>query len=74
MWTTIGMGSPGGLSAYRSGYPLRTNNHAVVLTGYNPKNGAYQVSDSLAGRVWRNGKRFTSLYNVMGKQAVVLYN
>ena len=74
VWTTIGMGSPGGLSMYRSGYPLRSNNHAVVLTGYNPKTGEYQVSDSLAGRVWRNGSRFTWLYNAMGKQGVVLYN
>lgn len=72
VWTTIGMGSPGPVSHYRHGYPLRSNNHAVVLTGYNPKSGKYQVSDSLAGRVWRSGSRFTTLYNQMGKQAVVL--
>lgn len=72
VWTTIGMGSPGSVQAVKSGYPLRGNNHAVVLTGYNPKNGKYRVADSLAGKVWRNGSRFTLLYNMMGKQAVVL--
>ena len=74
VWTTIGMGRPGSVQAWRSGYPLRSNNHAVVLTGYNPKNGKYQVADSLAGTVWRNGSSFNSLYNLMGKQAVVLYD
>ena len=72
VWTTIGMGSPGGVQAVRSGYPLRNNNHAVVLTGYNPKNGKYQVADSLAGVKWRSGKAFNRLYKAMGKQAVVL--
>lgn len=72
VWTTIGMGDPGRLVTYRSGYPLRYNNHAVVLSGYNPKTGAYKVSDSLRGKVWRSSKRFTYLYNKMGKQAVVL--
>ena len=72
VWTTIGMGSPGGIQAVRSGYPLRYNNHAVVLTGYNPKNGKYQVADSLAGVKWRNGKAFNRLFKAMGKQAVVL--
>lgn len=74
VWTTIGMGSPGRLVAYRSGYPLRYNNHAVVLCGYNPTTGDYKVADSLRGTVWRKSKRFTYLYNKMGKQAVVLYN
>ena len=72
VWTTIGMGEPGDVEAYRSGYPLRSNNHTVVLTGYNPFNGSYQVADSLDGTVWRNGDRFEYLYNAMGKQAVVL--
>ncbi|MBQ6391532.1 MAG: C39 family peptidase [Eggerthellaceae bacterium] len=74
VWTTIGMGSPGRLAAYRSGYPLRYNNHAVVLCGYDPESGDYKVADSLRGTVWRSSKRFTSLYNIMGKQAVVLYD
>jgi len=74
VWTTIGMGSPGRLVAYRSGYPLRYNNHAVVLCGYDPKSGDYKVADSLRGTVWRSSKRFTYLYNKMGKQAVVLYD
>ena len=74
VWTTIGMGSPGSVQARKSGYPLRSNNHAVVLTGYNPKNGKYRVSDSLAGKVWRNGKAFTRLFNAMGKQGVVIYD
>lgn len=71
VWTTIGMGQPVGLK-YRHGYPLRGNNHAVVLSGYNPQNNKYQVADSLAGTVWRNGGSFNSLYNKMGKQAVVI--
>ena len=71
VWTTIGMGEPGA-ATWKHGYPLRSNNHAVVLSGYNPKNGNYRVSDSLAGTVWRDGARFTRLYNLMGRQAVVL--
>ena len=66
------MGEPGGVQWYSSGYPLRSNNHAVVLTGYDPWTGKYQVADSLAGVVWRSGSRFEYLYNAMGKQAVVL--
>ena len=72
VWTTIGMGEPGYVHWYSSGYPLRNNNHAVVLTGYDPFDNTYQVADSLAGTVWRNGSRFEYLYNAMGKQAVVL--
>lgn len=72
VWTTIGMGEPGGVQWYSSGYPLRNNNHAVVLTGYDPFDGSYQVADSLAGVVWRSGSRFEDLYDAMGKQAVVL--
>ena len=74
VWTTIGMGSPGSVQAVKSGYPLRSNNHAVVLSGYNPKNGKYYVSDSLAGKKWRNGKAFKRLFNAMGKQGVVIYD
>lgn len=73
VWTTIGMGSPGS-ATYKHGYTLRYNNHCVVLTGYNPITGDYQVADSLAGTVWRDGGRFASLYRRMGSQAVVLSN
>ena len=74
VWTTIDMEEPGGVEWYSDGYPLRSHNHTVVLTGYNPFNGDYQVADSLAGTVWRNGGAFERLYNLMGKQAVVLEN
>ena len=74
VWTTIGMGAPGSLSAMKSGYPLRSNNHAVVLTGYNPKTGNYQVADSLAGIKWRDGSRFGYLYAMMGRQALVVHD
>lgn len=72
VWTTIDMGSPNGPFGTKHGYTLYGNNHAVVLTGYDPNTGRYQVADSLAGKVWRNGSSFTSLYNTMGKQAVVI--
>ena len=72
VWTTMWMGDPGSVQWYSSGYPLRSNNHAVVLTGYNPFDGYYQVADSLSGVVWREGGRFEYLYNEMGRQAVVL--
>lgn len=72
VWTTIGMGEPGGVQWYSSGYPLRNNNHAVVLAGYDPFDGEYLVADSLSGIVWRNGGTFEYLYDAMGKQAVVL--
>ena len=71
VWTTISMGQPGA-ATYKHGYPLRNNNHAVVLTGYNPSTGNYQVADSLDGTVWRGGSSFERIYNLMGKQAVVL--
>ena len=72
VWTTIGMTSPGAVAEYKSGYMLRHNTHTVVLAGYSPKKKAYLVADSLAGTVWRDAKRFESLYNQMGKQAVVI--
>ena len=73
VWTSIGMATPN--YAYsKHGYPICSNNHAVVLTGYNPNNNTYQVADSLAGTVWRNGSAFESIYNTMGKQAVILTN
>ena len=73
VWTTISMGEPGAVQWYANGYyPIRPNNHAVVVCGYDPFNGAYQVADSISGIVWRNGGRFEYLYNSMGKQAVVL--
>ena len=71
IWTTIGLGSPG-YATYKHGYPLRSNNHAIVLSGYDPESGKYRVADSLAGTVWRSGGIFTTRYNQMGKQAVVI--
>ena len=73
VWTSIGMATPN-YSYSKHGYPICSNNHAVVLTGYNPTNNTYQVADSLAGTVWRNGSAFESIYNTMGKQAVILTN
>ena len=73
IWSTIGLGSPGAAS-YKHGYPLRSNNHCVVLTGYNPETGDYQVADSLVGTVWRSGGLFGTRYRQMGSQAVVLSN
>ncbi|MBR3182613.1 MAG: RICIN domain-containing protein [Eggerthellaceae bacterium] len=72
VWTTIDMGEPGGVQWYSDGYPLRNNNHAVVLTGYDPFDNSYKVADSLAGIIWRSGSRFEYLYEEMGRQAVVL--
>lgn len=78
VWTTMYMNSPGSrdgskvVDGYR--YPLHHGNHAVVLSGYNPKNGKYLVADSLSGKVWRNGTSFARIYNTMGKQAVVLHD
>ena len=72
VWTTIGMCQPGSVLWWNSGYPLRTNNHAVVLCGYDPNTGDYKVADSLAGVVWRNGGSFEWLYNEMGRQAVLI--
>ena len=73
VWTTIGMGYPGSVQAWNSGYPLRSNNHAVVLCGYDPATGDYLVADSLDGVVWRDGGRFEWLYDEMGRQAVQIY-
>lgn len=73
VWTTIGMGSPGTVQWWNRGYPMRSNNHAVVIAGYDPKSGDYYIADSLAGHVWRNGRAFESLYRQMGSQAVHLF-
>jgi uncharacterized protein YvpB len=72
VWATDRMRSPGPTRAYRSGYALRGNTHTMVLAGYNPKKGTYYLADSISGEVWRDAKRFESLFNSMGKQAVVI--
>ena len=74
VWATDRMRSPGPMRAYRSGYALRGNTHTMVLAGYNPKKNAYYLADSISGEVWRDAKRFESLFNAMGKQAVVIYD
>lgn len=74
VWATDRMRSPGPTRAYRSGYALRGNTHTMVLAGYNPKKKTYFLADSISGEVWRDAKRFESLFNAMGKQAVVIYD
>lgn len=78
VWTTMYMGSPWNYShsRYANGhrYPFYHNNHAVVLMGYNPKTGNYQVADSLSGKVWRSGGSFGNIYYTMGRQAVVIHD
>lgn len=46
--------------------------HCVVLCGYNKKTNKVLINDPLSGLVWRNAKSFESIYNRMGKMAVVI--
>lgn len=72
VWNTMYMYEPGGVQAYQDGYEMRSNTHAVTLSGYDPFNDAVLVADPLSGRVWRDRWDFERLYNIMGRQAVVI--
>ena len=71
IWITEGLMSPTD-AEYRHGYPLRGNNHAVVLSGYDPATGDYLTADSIAGTKWRDGDKLGMRYRQMGRQAVVV--
>jgi len=72
VWNTMYMYEPGGVEAYQDGYEMRPNTHAVTLSGYDPFNDAVLVADPLSGRVWRDRWDFERLYDIMGRQAVVI--
>lgn len=72
VWSTMYMVDPGGEMGSSDGYTMRQNTHAVTLAGYDRNSGAVLVSDPLDGSVWRDFGRFNWLYDVMGRQAVII--
>ena len=72
VWSTMYFGNVGAAMGWSGGYTMHQNTHTVVLSGYNAKTGKVLVSDSLSGKVWRSASRFKSIYNQMGKQAIVI--
>lgn len=50
-----------------------TGEHCMVLTGYDRELGVIYVSDPLRGNVTYTEERFKQVYNMLSKQAVVVY-
>ena len=75
VWSTTGMASPrvtGHQSYGGRTYPWFSQEHCVVLKGYNRRTNTVYVSDSISGDLGRNASRFTDLYNQIGRFAVVI--
>jgi uncharacterized protein YjdB len=75
VWSTTGMASPH-VTGYQSyggrNYPWFSQEHCVVLKGYNRRTNTVYVSDSISGDIGRNASRFTDLYNQIGRFAVII--
>lgn len=76
LWTTMYMADPEftRMDAEYEGHVYRwySQEHCVVLSGYNRTEGTVQVNDPLEGIVTRNLDEFAAIYNLTGKNAVVL--
>ena len=75
VWNSMYMWNPiGSFYYYALGrrWTFYRYEHCVVLCGYNKKKDQVLVSDSLSGKVWRKRSSFESIYNKMGKMAVVI--
>ena len=75
VWSTTGMASPyvtGHQSYGGRTYPWFSQEHCVVLKGYNRRTNTVYVSDSISGDLGRNASRFTDLYNQIGRFAAVI--
>ncbi len=76
VWTTMYMLRPtfGEQISEYNGHSCRWYNeeHCVVLTGYDLEEGTVQVNDPLDGIVARGMEEFADIYNLTGKNAVVL--
>ena len=75
VWSTTGMASPyvtGHQSYGGRTYPWFSQEHCVVLKGYNTRTNTVYVSDSISGDLGRNASRFTDLYNQIGRFAAVI--
>ena len=73
LWSTMYFRGVGNAIGWSSGYTMYSNTHTVVLMGYNASYSKVLVADSLDGVVWRDASGFRSIYNQMGKQAIVIY-
>ncbi|MGN0433822.1 MAG: C39 family peptidase [Bilifractor sp.] len=76
VWGTIYMETPHviGYYVYRDKkYPWYREEHCMVLKGCNYRTGEVEVSDSISGNVVRNAARFTSIYDQIGRYAVVIW-
>lgn len=76
LWTTMYMAEPEftRMDTEYNGrvYRWYGQEHCVVLSGYNLEERTVQINDPLEGIVSRNMDEFISIYNLTGKNAVVL--
>lgn len=76
LWTTMYMAEPEftRMDTEYNGrvYRWYRQEHCVVLSGYNLEERTVQINDPLEGIVSRNMDEFASIYNLTGKNAVVL--
>lgn len=77
VWSSMYMASPdktGGAYSYQGkSYQWYRSEHCVVLYGYDKTKDVYLVSDPLVGLVERDASAFKSIYDMIGKYAVVIY-
>lgn len=76
VWTTMYMQEPSlsGSSFWYDGrgYEWYWNEHCVVLSGYDETTGTVTVSDPLDGIVHRDAAAFEYIYNLTGRNALVI--
>ena len=76
LWTTMYMAEPE-FTEYTTEYDGELyrwyyQEHCVVLSGYDLDNGTLQINDPLEGIVTRDYEEFKSIYDTVGKYAVVV--
>ena len=72
VWNTIDCASPSGPYLSKDGYSLYYPSHAVTLAGYNPFDNTVYIADPISGWVERDADWFATVYNRLGKQAVIV--
>ncbi len=72
VWTTVNMSPVGSPVIEADGYTGYSNEHAVVLEGYDSTTGIVLISDSISGMVPRNETVFAQIYQDLGSNAVVI--
>lgn len=72
VWVTVSYDAPAFSGEYIDGYAWYTNEHCVVLYGYDESADEVQISDSISGYVSMPAQDFFELYEACGALSVVI--